>query len=73
MDGDPKFLVDRSSATDGYWDDGAHNCLPLDKDHSHLVKFKPHDEHYPAVLAALKRMVATAINHDYYYYTLQLI
>lgn len=62
MDGPLKLLVDKSSATDGdYYEEGAGNIYPLDKDHSQLVKFKQYDEIYPAVLNVLKKMVSTAL------------
>ena len=61
MDGPSSLLVDKSSATDGYWYEGTPNIYPLDKDHSHLVKFKEHDEVYPAVLNVLMRLVSAAL------------
>jgi hypothetical protein len=61
MDGPNQCLAGRDSATDGrYWEDGK-DIYPLDKDHSHLVKFTEHDEYYPMVLKALKNMVSAAL------------
>jgi hypothetical protein len=61
MDGEPQYRVSKGSATDGHWNEGAPGCYPLNKDHSHLVKFKAYDEEYAAVLQVLKKMVATAL------------
>lgn len=65
MDGELKMLVEGISATDGAsWEEDGPKCIPLDKDHSHLVKFKAHDENYPAVLNVLKKMVFAALSNS---------
>jgi hypothetical protein len=62
MDGEQTLLVGEASATDGrYWTEGKPGCYALNKDHSHLVKFKPSDESYRSVLKILREVVSTAL------------
>ena len=62
MDGPQKVLVSARSATDGRWEEeGEPGCIPLEKDHSHLVKFTAHDGHYPTVLQELLAIVNAAL------------
>ncbi|KAH0551761.1 hypothetical protein GP486_007020 [Trichoglossum hirsutum] len=61
MGGATQLLVDRDSATDGRHWYGREDIYPLNKNHSNLVKFTEHDEHYPIVLKVLKDMVSSAL------------
>jgi ankyrin repeat protein len=68
MEGPLCILVDSSSARHTRpWENEAHNCIGMKRDHSTLVKFSPNDSDYDEVLAKLNRMASTAVNaipHD---------
>lgn len=62
MKGPLSILVDSSSAKHGRpWENEAHHCLALKRNHSELVKFSSNDEDYGRVLTELKRMASAAI------------
>ncbi|KFX90596.1 hypothetical protein V490_06374 [Pseudogymnoascus sp. VKM F-3557] len=57
------ILVDSSSARHTRpWENEAHNCIGMKRDHSTLVKFSPNDSEYDEVLAKLNRMMLTAVS-----------
>jgi hypothetical protein len=56
-------LVDSLSARHTHpWENKAHNCIGMKRDHSTLVKFSPNDSNYNEVLAKLNRMTITAVS-----------
>ncbi|KFX91129.1 hypothetical protein O988_07900 [Pseudogymnoascus sp. VKM F-3808] len=62
MDGPRCILVDSSSARHTRpWENEAHNCMGMKREHSMLVKFSPNDSDYDQVLAKLKSMMAAAV------------
>jgi hypothetical protein len=65
MNGEPKVLVSRASATHcRAWEDDYDHVCPLDRDHSDLVKFGPNDRDYALVLGLLRGLVSRAINAE---------
>lgn len=63
MGGPPCILVDSLSARHTRpWENEAHNCIGMKRDHSALVKFSPNDSDYDEVLAKLNRMALTAVS-----------
>ena len=61
MDGPRTILVSKASATHGrHWESEAHHIHPINRDHSRLVKFKPHDEVYDRLCCTLKEFVRDA-------------
>ncbi|KFZ08657.1 hypothetical protein V501_05861 [Pseudogymnoascus sp. VKM F-4519 (FW-2642)] len=63
MGGPLCILVDSSSARHTRpWENEAHNCIGMKRDHSTLVKFTPNDSDYDEVLAKLNRMTLTAMS-----------
>ena len=63
MDGEPKVLVSKASATHCRpWEDTYDHVCPLERDHSDLVKFGPNDKDYDTVLTLLQGMVQRAMN-----------
>jgi ankyrin repeat protein len=63
MGGPLCVLVDSSSARHTRpWENEAHNCIGMKRDHSTLVKFSPNDSDYDEVLAKLNRMTITAVS-----------
>lgn len=64
MDGEPRVLVNTSSATHCRpWEDISDHVCPLDRDHSSLVKFSDHDNDYETVLGVLQIMIKNADFH----------
>jgi hypothetical protein len=62
MKGPLSILVDSSSARHGRpWENEAHHCLALKRNHSELVKFSRNDEDYERVLTVLRRVASAAI------------
>ncbi|OBT69998.1 hypothetical protein VE03_00646 [Pseudogymnoascus sp. 23342-1-I1] len=63
MEGPLCVLVDSFSARHTRpWENEAHNCIGMTRDHSTLVKFSPNDSDYDEVLAKLNRMTLTAMS-----------
>ncbi|KFZ03699.1 hypothetical protein V502_10733 [Pseudogymnoascus sp. VKM F-4520 (FW-2644)] len=63
MEGPLGILVDSSSARHTRpWENEAHNCIGMKRDHSTLVKFSPNDSDYDEVLTKLNRMTLTAVS-----------
>lgn len=61
MSGERKVLVSTSSATHCRpWEDTNDHMCPMQRDHSNLVKFSPHDHGYDTVLHVLQGMVQRA-------------
>ncbi|KFY64655.1 hypothetical protein V496_03120 [Pseudogymnoascus sp. VKM F-4515 (FW-2607)] len=63
MGGPLCILVDSFSARHTRpWENEAHNCIGMKRDHSALVKFSPNDSDYDEVIAKLNRMALTAVS-----------
>ncbi|KFY14696.1 hypothetical protein V492_02454 [Pseudogymnoascus sp. VKM F-4246] len=63
MGGPLCILVDSLSARHTRpWENEAHNCIGMKREHSALVKFSPNDSDYDEVLAKLNRMTLTAVS-----------
>ena len=62
MTGPLGILVDSSSARHGRpWENEAHHCSALKRNHSELVKFSSNDGDYERILTVLTRMASTAV------------
>ncbi|KAH6851067.1 hypothetical protein B0I37DRAFT_373108 [Chaetomium sp. MPI-CAGE-AT-0009] len=62
MKGPPAVLVNKSSATHCRpWENGPEHICPIDRNHSNMVKFGPHDHEYEKALARIQGVSRRAL------------
>jgi len=62
MNGTPAFLVTRVSATHCRpWEDGPEHICAVDRTHSEMVKFGPHDEEYEKAVIRIRGLSRRAV------------